>query len=100
MFFDYDIRWLYPTNSPLSRTVVISDSMYQEMQQERAKQDILVLESKLNRYKAAVAELEQEIESIKAKHKLSPANQDDLWSPGPDLTFKDTEQGNPPGTKT
>ena len=94
MFLDYDLRWIFPTNSPLSRTVVISDSMYQEMQQEKAKQDILVLESKLNRYKAAVADLEQEIEAIKAEHQLLPATDDgDLWNPGPEISFKDTNQG-------
>ena len=48
--FDYDSQWIYPLNSPLSRTVVISDSMYEEYQRERAKQEITLLESKLNRY--------------------------------------------------
>ena len=72
MFFDYDSSWIFPTTSPLSRTVVISDSMYQEYKQSQAKQEITLLESKLNRYKAAVAELEQEIKKIQETTGLLP----------------------------
>ena len=90
--FDYDNRWIFPTHSPLSRTVVISDSMYEEYQQERAKQEITCLESKLNRYKRAVADLEKEINDIKVQYKL-PADEDAVWQPGPPATFKDQPQG-------
>ena len=72
MFFDYDSSWIFPTTSPLSRTVVISDSMYQEYKQSQAKQEITLLESKLNRYKAAIAELEQEIKKIQETTGLLP----------------------------
>ena len=92
LFFDYDSRWIYPLNSPLSRTVVISDSMYEEYQREQAKQEITLLESKLNRYKRIVADIEKEINDIKTQHKL-PSDEDAVWNPGPTTTFKDTPQG-------
>ena len=90
--FDYDSQWIYPLNSPLSRTVVISDSMYEEYQRERAKQEITLLESKLNRYQRIVADIEKEINDIKTQHKL-PSDEDAVWNPGPTTTFKDTAQG-------
>ena len=72
--FDFDLRFTYPLNSPLSRTnvYVVSDSDYKEFQQKRAEQEITVLESKRNRLEAAIADIDAEIKNIKDTHKLLP----------------------------
>ena len=72
--FDIDYTWVYPTNSPLSRqVVVISDSDYETYQRDRAEHEILVLENKINRYSGYVKQLEDEVLKIKEKFKLLPA---------------------------
>ena len=49
---------------PTPQYVVISDSEYKQYQQGRAKQEIAVLENRLNRYRTATQELEAEIEKL------------------------------------
>ena len=69
--FDFFGPFTYPLNS--QRVVVISDSDYKKYQQERAQTEILVLESKANRYQTALTEIETEINKIKKTHGLLPA---------------------------
>lgn len=47
-----------------SRVVVISDSQYREYIQKQAREEIAVLESRRDRYKALVTELDEEIARI------------------------------------
>ena len=56
---------LTPFSYPATRVVVLSDSDYKRYQQEQAEREILVLQSKLNRYNTAVEEITVEIEKIK-----------------------------------
>ena len=71
--FDFDTRLSFPLQSPLSRTFVVSDSVYKQLQKEQAQQDALVLQSKINRYKAFVADLEKELKELQEVHQLEPA---------------------------
>ncbi len=68
--FDFFGPFTYPVTN---RVVVISDSDYKKYQQERAQTEILVLESKANRYQTALTEIETEINKIKETHGLLPA---------------------------
>ena len=70
--FDLMPPWSYPTTT---RVVVVPDSEYQAYQRNRAEQEILVLENKRNRYKAAIADIEGEIEKIKEVHGILPASE-------------------------
>lgn len=49
---------------PPARVVVIPDSRYQELQREEAQRQVLILESKINRYSTLIKELEAEKDSI------------------------------------
>ena len=60
------------------RVVVISDSQYQEYIKEQAQREILVLENKLNRYKTAMADIEQTIVKIKNNAGLLKPAEDSL----------------------
>jgi len=64
--FDY----LPPFSYPTTRYVVVSETEYAQYQQERAEQEIKVLESKMNRYNSAIAEIEAEITKIREAHVL------------------------------
>ena len=50
-FFDYNTRY-----------IVISDSELQEMKNQRLANEIDILESKVNRYEAALAEVKETLE--------------------------------------
>ena len=50
-----------------SRVVVISDSQYREYIQKQAREEIAVLESRRDRYKALVTELDEEIARIEKR---------------------------------
>ena len=50
------------------RVLVVSDSEYQEYQQKKAEQEILVLESKKNRLLSAVKEYDLEIEKLQKEY--------------------------------
>ena len=64
--FELTSRFLQPT----PRVVVVSDSDYKAYQQEQAAKEILVLQSRLNRYKTAIADLENEIKDLQSAHSL------------------------------
>ena len=68
--FDFDTRWTFPLQSPMSRTVVISDTMYQQLQKDQAQQDATVLQSKINRHKAYLADLEKELTELQETYNL------------------------------
>ena len=72
LFFD---SFFYPQSRP--QYVVISDSEYKKYQQEQAEQELLVLESKKNRYEAAVTELDSKIKEIQTAHNLLPASKEE-----------------------
>ena len=66
-FFDY----------PQQRVYVISDSHYAEMQQKQLERELLVLQSKANRYRVAADELDKAIEGKQeAIAKLLPAKEE------------------------
>ena len=71
--FDFDTRLSFPLQSPISRTLVVSDTIYKELQKEQAKQDALVLQSKINRYKTFVSDLEKELTELQETYQLEPA---------------------------
>ena len=56
-----------------TRVVVVSDTEYKQYLQDRAEQEITVLESKRNRYLAAVADIDKAIETTKTNAGLLPA---------------------------
>ncbi len=64
--FELTSRFLQPT----PRVVVLSDSDYKAYQQEQAAKEILVLQSRLNRYQSAIADLESEIKDLQSAHSL------------------------------
>ena len=57
---------------PFTRVVVVSDSDYKVYQQAEAEREILVLESKLNRYNVAVEEINLEIHRLRENAGLLP----------------------------
>ena len=59
------------------RVFVVSDTDYKKYQQEQAEREILVLESKLNRYNTAVEEIKVEIEKTREAAGLLPPGTDD-----------------------
>ena len=67
--FELTSRFLQPT----PRVVVVSDSDYKKYQQEQASKELLILESKKNRYETAIAELDEEIKQIQTTAGLLPA---------------------------
>ena len=71
MYFPFELNSPFLTTSR-PRVVVVSDTQYKEYQQERAEKELLVLTSKKNRYKAAIAELDSEIKQIQTDHNLLP----------------------------
>ena len=64
--FELTSRYLQPT----SRVVVVSDSDYKAYQASQAAKEVLVLQSRLNRYKTAIADLEKEIKDLQSTHSL------------------------------
>jgi len=56
-----------------SRVIVVSDSEYKQYLQDRAEQEITVLESKRNRYQAAIDDINKAIETTKTNAGLLPA---------------------------
>ena len=48
-----------------SRVIVVSDSEYKQYLQDRAVQEITVLESKRNRYQAAIDDIDKAIETTR-----------------------------------
>ena len=52
---------LYDTNT---RVVVVSDSQYQEYKEKQARDEILVLQNRRNRYVTAIADLDAQIGAI------------------------------------
>ena len=50
---------------PPTQVVVIPDSRYQELQQERAQRELTIIESKINRYERLVSDLREEADNIK-----------------------------------
>jgi len=56
-----------------SRVIVVSDSEYKQYLQDRALQEITVLESKRNRYQTAIADIDKAIETTKTNAGLLPA---------------------------
>ena len=56
-----------------TRVVVVSDTEYKQYLQDRATQELTVLESKRNRYLAAVADIDKAIETTKTNAGLLPA---------------------------
>ena len=64
--FELTSRYLQPT----SRVVVVSDSDYKAYQASQAAKEVLVLQSRLNRYKTAIADLEKEIKDLQSAHSL------------------------------
>jgi len=72
--FDLFAPFTYPMSQ---RVVVVSDSEYQRYQQDQAKREILVLESKLNRYNSAIEEITLEIEKIKDNAGLLPPSKEE-----------------------
>ena len=67
--FELTSRFL---EQPLPRVIVLADSDYKAYQANQAAKQVLVLQSRLNRYKAAVADLEAEITDLQTKHDLLP----------------------------
>ena len=61
-------------SAPTQRVVVLSDSEYKKWQQEKAEQEIAVLESKKNRYSTAVQEIDLKIEELQKEYALLPAS--------------------------
>ena len=72
--FDYLPSFAYPT----TRYVVVSETEYKKYQQERAEQEILVLENKKNRYTSAIADIDAEITKIREAHILPATEQLEL----------------------
>ena len=52
----------YPLLDPT--VVVVSDSEYRRYKQKQAREDILILQSKRNRYTAAIADIDEQIASL------------------------------------
>ncbi len=71
MYFPFDLNSPFLTTSR-PRVVVVSDTQYQEYQQERAEKELLVLTSKKNRLEAALADLDNEIKQIQTDYNLLP----------------------------
>ena len=61
-FFDYNTRY-----------IVISDSELQEMKNQRLANEIDILESKVNRYEAALSEVKETLELKKTEYKKAGA---------------------------
>jgi len=57
---------------PLPRVIVLADSDYKAYQANQAAKQVLVLQSRLNRYKAAMADIEAEITDLQSTHDLLP----------------------------
>ena len=56
---------------------IVSDSDYKEYQRKQAEREVLVLESKLNRYNSAIEEIKVEIEKVKTNAGLlAPATEE------------------------
>ena len=62
--------FFYPPTRP--QVVVISDSEYKDYKRRRAEQEVLILESKLNRYQSAIDEVKVQIEDLQKQHALLP----------------------------
>ncbi len=61
-----------------TRVVVVSDTEYKQYLQDRAEQELTVLESKRNRYLAAVADIDKAIETTKTNAGLLPATTEEV----------------------
>ena len=61
-----------------TQVYVVSDSDYKEYQRKQAEQDVLALESKLNRYNTAVEEIKIEIETIQKRAGLLAPSEREL----------------------
>ncbi len=69
--FDLTFPFSYPRTN--AQVYVVSDSEYQRYQQQRAEQEITVLESKKNRYLSAVNDIDVEITKIREALALPPS---------------------------
>ena len=69
--FDFFGPFTSRLNSP--QVYVVSDSDYKKYQQEQAEAEILVLESKANRLRTALGEVESEINKKQETYGLLPA---------------------------
>ena len=69
MYSLFDSFFYPPARPPV---VVISDSEYKEYQRARAEKEVLVLESKLNRYQTAIDEVKVQIEQLQKNYALLP----------------------------
>ena len=67
--FELTSRFL---EQPLPRVIVLADSDYKAYQANQAAKQVLVLQSRLNRYKTAMADLEAEITDLQTTHDLLP----------------------------
>ena len=67
----FDFFFGHPTQQ---RVVVVSDSEYQEMKQEKAKQQVLVLQSQRNRYNTAIEEIDVQIKELESTYALLPSS--------------------------
>ena len=76
MFYSDPFEFFGPFTSRLNqpRVVVVSDTDYKKYQQEQAQSEILVLESKANRLRAALTDVETEINKKQETYGLLPAD--------------------------
>ena len=70
-FFPFELTSRF-LEQPLPRVVVLADSDFKAYQANQAAKQILVLQSRLNRYKTAAADLENEIKDLQSAHDLLP----------------------------
>ena len=47
--------------------IVISDSMYSELQRDQIQRDITILESKMNRYQSYIDDCQERVDKLKAE---------------------------------
>ena len=67
----FDLFFGHPTQQ---RVVVISDSEYQKYKQEKAQQEIAILQSKRNRYNTAIEEIDVQIKDLEESYALLPSS--------------------------
>ena len=74
MFYSDPFDFFGPFTSRQSpRVFIVSDSDYKKYQQEQVEAEILVLESKANRLRTALTEVESEINKKQETYGLLPA---------------------------
>ena len=60
----YSLLPPFPLYDNYNRVVVISDSEYREYKQKQARDEILVLQNRRNRYEAAIVDLNDQIAEL------------------------------------